>query len=108
MLFVTLAATAETRHIVDASVLDALGPDGLLVNISRAQNVDAAALLKALEQGNLRGAALDVFEGEPTLDPRFTRLDNVLLQGARVLLRSWQLICQISLSAWRAPAGRMR
>lgn len=80
VLFVTLAATAETRHIVDASVLDALGPDGLLVNISRAQNVDEAALLKALEQGKLRGAALDVFEGEPTLDARFTRLGNVLLQ----------------------------
>ncbi|MBE0414640.1 2-hydroxyacid dehydrogenase [Yoonia sp.] len=80
VLFVTLAATPATRHIVNAGVLDALGPDGLLVNISRAQNVDETALLDALEQGKLRGAALDVFEGEPKLNPRFTALDNVLLQ----------------------------
>lgn len=80
VLFVTLAATSETRHIVNANVLEALGPDGLLVNISRAQNVDEPALLDALEQCKLRGAALDVFEGEPKLDPRFTRLNNVLLQ----------------------------
>lgn len=80
VLFVTLAATPETRHIVDAGVLEALGPEGLLINISRAQNIDEAALLDALEGGRLRGAALDVFEGEPALDARFTRLDNALLQ----------------------------
>lgn len=80
VLFVTLAATPETRHIVTAQALDALGPDGLLVNISRARNIDEAALLDALEQNRIRGAALDVFEGEPALDPRFTRLSNALLQ----------------------------
>lgn len=80
VLFVTLAATDETRHIVNAAVLDALGPKGLLVNISRAQNIDEAALLDTLEQGRLRGAALDVFEGEPKINPRFARLANVLLQ----------------------------
>lgn len=80
VLFVTLAATAETRHIVNAQALDALGPKGLLVNISRAQNIDEAALLDALEQNRIRGAALDVFEGEPALDPRFTKLTNALLQ----------------------------
>jgi lactate dehydrogenase-like 2-hydroxyacid dehydrogenase len=80
VLFVTLAATDETRHIVDAGVIAALGPEGLLVNISRARNIDEEALLDALEARSLRGAALDVFEGEPRLNPRFTRLDNVLLQ----------------------------
>jgi lactate dehydrogenase-like 2-hydroxyacid dehydrogenase len=80
VLFVTLAATADTRHIVNARVLDALGAEGLLINISRAQNIDERALLDALEAGKLRGAALDVFEGEPNLDPRFTMLSNVLLQ----------------------------
>lgn len=80
ILFVTLSATADTRHIVDTDVLAALGKEGLLVNISRAQNIDEAALLEALEQGRLRGAALDVFENEPRLDPRFARLSNVLLQ----------------------------
>jgi lactate dehydrogenase-like 2-hydroxyacid dehydrogenase len=80
VLFVTLAATAETRHIVNANVLNALGPEGLLINISRAQNIDEAALLDALESRSLGGAALDVFEGEPRLDPRFTCLSNALLQ----------------------------
>ena len=80
VLFVTLAATADTYHIVSKNVISALGSEGLLVNISRVQNVDEKALLCALETGSLRGAALDVFEGEPKLDPRFTTLPNALLQ----------------------------
>jgi lactate dehydrogenase-like 2-hydroxyacid dehydrogenase len=79
-LFVALAATPETRHIVNAEVLEALGPDGTLINISRAANVDEAALLDALEGGQIAGAALDVFEGEPNLNPRFLSAPNVLLQ----------------------------
>ena len=78
-LFVTALANASTRHIVNAAVLKALGP-GLLINISRAQNVDEAALLDALEAGRIGGAALDVFEGEPAINPRFAALGNVLLQ----------------------------
>jgi lactate dehydrogenase-like 2-hydroxyacid dehydrogenase len=79
-LFVALAATPETRHIVNARVLQALGPDGTLINISRAANVDETALLDALEAGRIAGAALDVFEGEPNLNPRFLTAPNALLQ----------------------------
>lgn len=79
-LFVTLAASAETRHIVDREVVDALGAEGMLINISRAGNIDEAALLDALETGTLGAAALDVFEGEPALNPRFLAMPNVLLQ----------------------------
>ncbi|MDO5641582.1 MAG: 2-hydroxyacid dehydrogenase [Paracoccus sp. (in: a-proteobacteria)] len=79
-LFVTLAASAATRHIVNRQVIEALGPEGMLINISRASNVDETALLDALESGALGSAALDVFEGEPALNPRFLTLDNVLLQ----------------------------
>lgn len=79
-LFVALAATPETRHIVNARVLEALGPDGTVINISRAANVDETALLDALEGGTIAGAALDVFEGEPNLNPRFLKAPNVLLQ----------------------------
>ena len=79
-LFVTLAASAATRHIVGTSVIEALGPEGMLINISRASNIDEDALLDALESGKLGSAALDVFEGEPKLNPRFLQLDNVLLQ----------------------------
>jgi len=79
-LIVALSATPETRHIVNASVLAALGPKGMLINISRAPNVDETALLDALEAGQLAGAALDVFEGEPRFNPRFLTVPNVLLQ----------------------------
>lgn len=80
VLFVTLAANAATRHIVGRQVIAALGRQGMLVNISRAANIDEGALLDALETGALGSAALDVFEGEPTLNPRFLGLNNVLLQ----------------------------
>jgi lactate dehydrogenase-like 2-hydroxyacid dehydrogenase len=78
--FVTLAASAATRHIVNAKVIEAIGPHGMLINISRASNIDEEALLDALENKKLGSAALDVFEGEPKLNPRFLKLDNVLLQ----------------------------
>lgn len=79
-LFVTLAASAATRHIVGKEVIEALGPEGMLINISRASNIDEEALLTALESKALGFAALDVFEGEPKLNPRFLGLDNVLVQ----------------------------
>ncbi len=79
-LFVTLAASADTRHIVGREVLRALGCDGMVINISRASNIDENALLDALENNHIGSAALDVFEGEPALNPRFLKLDNVMLQ----------------------------
>ncbi|MEM9320730.1 MAG: 2-hydroxyacid dehydrogenase [Pseudomonadota bacterium] len=78
--FVTLAASAQTRQIVNAEVIKALGPDGMLINVSRASNIDEPALIEALESGALGSAALDVFEGEPAINPRFLTLPNVLLQ----------------------------
>lgn len=79
-LFVTLAASADTRHIVNLEVLETLGPDGMLINVSRASNIDENALIAALQEKRLGAAALDVFEGEPSIDPRFLELPNVLLQ----------------------------
>lgn len=78
--FVTLAASNATRHIVNKDLISAVGPDGMIINISRASNIDENALIDALSSGQLGSAALDVFEGEPDLDPRFLTLDNVLLQ----------------------------
>jgi len=79
-LFVTLAASAKTKHIVGRRLIEAIGPEGMIINISRASNIDEDALIAALQSGTLGSAALDVFEGEPDLDPRFLDLDNVLLQ----------------------------
>ena len=80
-LFVTLAASAATRHIVGNDVIEAVGPEGMIINISRASNIDEEALIAALGDGRLGSAALDVFEGEPALDPRFLELPNVLLHN---------------------------
>lgn len=79
-LFVALAASAETLNIVNDSVMEALGPEGVLINVSRASNIDEKALIQALQDGRLGAAALDVFVGEPQIDPRFATLPNVLLQ----------------------------
>ena len=80
VLFVTLAASAATRHIVGPAVLEALGPHGLLVNVSRASNIDEKALISTLASGKLGAAALDVVEGEPNVNRRLLEVPNVLLQ----------------------------
>ena len=80
LLIVTLAGGAATKAIVDATVLQALGPQGFLVNVSRGTTVDEPALIDALQRHAIAGAALDVFWNEPRIDPRFIALDNVLLQ----------------------------
>ncbi|OWY28678.1 2-hydroxyacid dehydrogenase [Herbaspirillum robiniae] len=68
-----------TRHLIDAAALDALGPQGFLINIARGSVVDTAALVAALRQRRIAGAALDVVDGEPALPPEFSALDNLLL-----------------------------
>ncbi|MFC4668097.1 2-hydroxyacid dehydrogenase [Seohaeicola nanhaiensis] len=69
-----------TRHIINAEVIDALGPEGILVNVARGSVVDEAALIKALQEGRLGGAGLDVFEEEPKVPSAFFGMDNVTLQ----------------------------
>ena len=68
-----------TERAVSREVLEALGPTGMLVNVARGSIVDEAALLDLLRSGGLGGAALDVFENEPVIDPAFFALDNVVL-----------------------------
>ncbi|SEK16890.1 MULTISPECIES: 2-hydroxyacid dehydrogenase [unclassified Variovorax] len=79
VLIVILPGGEATRGIVDAEVLQALGPKGWLVNVSRGTTVDEGALLQALQTRSIAGAALDVFLNEPRIDPRFAALDNVVL-----------------------------
>jgi lactate dehydrogenase-like 2-hydroxyacid dehydrogenase len=79
ILIVTAPGGSETARMIDARVLDALGPRGWLVNVARGSLVDQEALLAALGEKRIAGAALDVFDGEPDIDQRFFGLENVLL-----------------------------
>ena len=78
-LVVACPARPETRHLVDSDVLEALGADGILVNIARGSIVDTAALVGALRRKVIRGAALDVFDDEPNVTPDLLAAENVLL-----------------------------
>jgi len=72
------AASASTRGIVGAAVFDALGPRGVLVNIARGSIVDEPALVAALQEGRLGGAALDVFEDEPNVPAALLGMEHVI------------------------------
>lgn len=79
VLVVACPATATTRHLVDDRVIEALGPQGFLVNISRGAVVDETALTAALAAGRLAGAALDVFENEPHVPESLRQLPGTVL-----------------------------
>ena len=70
---------SETRHLVDARVLEALGPNGIFINVARGSVVDEDALIAALRSKTILAAGLDVFENEPNIRPEFLELDNVVL-----------------------------
>ncbi|MGP4055694.1 2-hydroxyacid dehydrogenase [Mycobacterium sp. 4D054] len=79
VLIVAAAGGAGTRGLVSSEVLDALGPQGYLINIARGSVVDQEALVAALVQGRLAGAGLDVFADEPQVPEELFGLDNVVL-----------------------------
>jgi lactate dehydrogenase-like 2-hydroxyacid dehydrogenase len=79
VLILSCPGGAATRGIVNAAVLDALGPEGWLVNVARGSVVDEPALIEALEQRRIKGAGLDVFANEPHVPERLCRLENVVL-----------------------------
>ncbi|GGA97410.1 2-hydroxyacid dehydrogenase [Allosediminivita pacifica] len=79
ILVAVVPGGSSTRHMVDAEVLKALGPEGTLINVARGSVVDEAALIAALTDGTIAGAGLDVFADEPKADPRFAEMANVVL-----------------------------
>ncbi len=79
-LMVACKGGPETRHLVSAPVIEALGRRGTLINVARGSVVDEAALIKALGEGRLGHAALDVFESEPNPAPDVLKLPNVIVQ----------------------------
>jgi hydroxypyruvate reductase len=80
LLVIAAAGGPSSRGIVDRAVLDALGPESILINVARGSLVDEAALIGALAEGRLGGAGLDVFATEPAIPDAFMALDNVVLQ----------------------------
>ena len=78
-LVITAAGGTATHHLVSAEVIDALGEQGFLVNVSRGSVVDQQALVCALSNRRLGGAALDVYDDEPNVPPELLALDNVVL-----------------------------
>jgi hydroxypyruvate reductase len=78
-LVVITPGGAGTRNLIDAKVLAALGKKGYLVNVARGSVVDEQALVSALRDGTIAGAALDVFENEPNVPSELLAFDNVVL-----------------------------
>jgi lactate dehydrogenase-like 2-hydroxyacid dehydrogenase len=79
VLIVVVPGGPETDRLIDAAVIDALGPDGILVNVARGSVVDEAVLIAALKDGRLLAAGLDVFPDEPRVSPELISLPNVVL-----------------------------
>jgi lactate dehydrogenase-like 2-hydroxyacid dehydrogenase len=110
----TLAIAAPghptTDGIVSRAALEALGPDGVVVNISRGSIVDEAAMIEMLQARKLLAAGLDVFDNEPNINPAFYELDNVALSphaaaGSHDCRRAGQRIACDNVLSWMAGKG---
>ena len=102
---------AATRHMIDAKVLEALGPNGIVINVARGSVVDEGALIDALKHHKIFAAGLDVFVNEPDVPAELLALDNVVLLphlgSASVFTREKmdQLLVD-NLLAWCARAAK--
>ena len=79
ILMVIVPGGASTQNLINAEVLEALGPDGILINMARGSVVDEPALIKALQEKRIMAAGLDVFAKEPDVPPELIAMDNVVL-----------------------------
>lgn len=78
-LVLAVPGGAETKHLIGAEALSAMRDSGILVNIARGEVVDEAALIEALQQGQIAGAGLDVYEFEPAVPDALVEMENVTL-----------------------------
>lgn len=107
ILVVAASGGAQSRGIVNRAVMDALGQDGILVNIARGTVVDEQALVAALREGTLGGAGLDVFLDEPNVPEELFGMDQVVLQPHRAsaTLETRQAMGQLVLDNLAAHFG---
>jgi len=128
VLLVIVPGTASTKDLVNAGILAALGPNGILINVGRGSVVDEAALVAALKDGTIRAAGLDVFAKEPHVPAELIALPNAVLlphvgsasvhtrqaMGQLVVdnLRSWfqdgRPLTPVPETPWPAPHGGSR
>jgi lactate dehydrogenase-like 2-hydroxyacid dehydrogenase len=106
-LVVACPGGPATKNIVDADVLAALGTKGTLVNIARGSIVDEPALVKALADGTIKAAGLDVFVDEPNIPPALFAMDNVVLlphvgSATHETRKAMGDLCKANLDAWFA------
>ena len=106
-LIVACPGGPATRNLVDAGVLAALGGKGTIVNIARGSIIDEPALVRALEDGTIRGAGLDVFADEPHVPKPLLSMDNVVLlphvgSATNETRKAMGDLCKANLDAWFA------
>ena len=104
-LVVACPGGPATRHLVNERVLDALGSKGTLVNIARGSIVDEPALVRALSNGTIKGAGLDVFDDEPNIPAPLFAMDNVVLlphvgSATRETRQAMGDLCKANLDRW--------
>ncbi|MCC6775505.1 MAG: 2-hydroxyacid dehydrogenase [Hyphomicrobiales bacterium] len=79
VLLVIVPGGADTQNLIDAEVLKALGPDGILINMARGSVVDERALIEALQSKTILSAGLDVYANEPEVPPELIAMDHIVL-----------------------------
>src|SRR6202034_319377 len=79
VLLVIVPGGPATRNMIDATVLEALGPQGIVINVARGSVIDEPALIDALKQGKIMAAGLDVFAKEPDVPAELLAMENVVL-----------------------------
>ena len=107
VLLVITPGGSATRHLINAEVLRALGPEGILINMARGSVVDEEALIKALREKTILSAGLDVFAREPHVPPELIAMEHVVLfphlgSGSVVTRERMDQLVVDNLLAWAA------
>ena len=110
VLLVITPGGAATRNLINAEVLDALGPEGILINMARGSVVDEPALIKALQGKKFLSAGLDVFVNEPTVPQELIDMENVVLlphvgSASHATRRAMDQLVADNIISWFAGKG---